>query len=228
MAYTLPSVHIYQLLENSGGAARVTPDLEAVVIGALINVVDVETNPLKAKSLEFSAWPGASVDPKPPVDEGDPVDPEPPVEEGLFTINPSSYHYTNTTDDGLIITGVTSSDIGESISLRLAAVSAGGVETFDANPLDVIGTLARNANTGMWTFTVAPGALTLSRFFLDNESAASFKVYGKGLTEGGALYQASAVVTVTKEVVVEPTSLTLDSPVIYYSYSGMIKEELAS
>lgn len=216
MAYTLPSVHIYQLLENSGGAARVTPDLEAVVIGALINVVDVETNPLKAKSLEFSAWPGAS------------VDPEPPVEEGLFTINPSSYHYTNTTDDGLIITGVTSSDIGESISLRLAAVSAGGVETFDANPLDVIGTLARNANTGMWTFTVAPGALTLSRFFLDNESAASFKVYGKGLTEGGALYQASAVVTVTKEVVVEPISLTLDSPVIYYSYSGMIKEELAS
>ena len=212
MAYTLPSVHIYQLLENSGGAARVTPDLEAVVIGALINVVDVETNPLKAKSLEFSAWPGAS------------VDPEPPTEEGLFTINPSSYHYSDTTDNGLVITGMTSSDIGESVSLRLAAVSAGGVETIDGNPLDIIGTLTRNASNGVWKFTVEPGALTLSRFFLNNESAVTFKVNGTGLTEGGALYQASAVITVTKEATVE-TTLTLDNPTSYYSYSNVIKEE---
>lgn len=64
MAYRLPSTAIYQILENSGGAAKVTPDLEAVIIGPLWNVVNVvegdSVSLNKTKSTEFSAWPVAS------------------------------------------------------------------------------------------------------------------------------------------------------------------------
>ena len=42
MSYKLPSTHIYQLLENSGGAANTTPDLSAVIIGTLMNLVDID------------------------------------------------------------------------------------------------------------------------------------------------------------------------------------------
>ena len=64
MAYRLPSTAIYQLLENAGGAANVTPDLAAVIIGPLWNVVSVtpgdSVSLAKTRSTEFSAWPKAA------------------------------------------------------------------------------------------------------------------------------------------------------------------------
>lgn len=40
MAYVIPSVLVYQQLENSGGVLNSTPDLEACVIGPLNNIVE--------------------------------------------------------------------------------------------------------------------------------------------------------------------------------------------
>lgn len=61
MAYRLPSTAIYQILENSGGAANVTPDLEAVFVGPLWNVVKVvpgdSVSLNKTRSTDFAAWP---------------------------------------------------------------------------------------------------------------------------------------------------------------------------
>lgn len=42
MAYTKPSVLVYQELQNAGGVANVTPDLGSVIIGPLYNVVRVD------------------------------------------------------------------------------------------------------------------------------------------------------------------------------------------
>lgn len=60
MAYRKPSVAVYQDLENSGGAAQVTPDLRAVIIGPLFNEVTIvpsdDRTLAKAKSTEVDHW----------------------------------------------------------------------------------------------------------------------------------------------------------------------------
>lgn len=60
MAYRKPSTAVYQELENSGGAAAVTPDLQTVIIGPLYNEVKIdpanETSLANAKATEISHW----------------------------------------------------------------------------------------------------------------------------------------------------------------------------
>jgi len=60
MAYRKPSTAVYQELENSGGAANVTPDLQAVIIGPLYNEVTIdptsETTLANSKATEVANW----------------------------------------------------------------------------------------------------------------------------------------------------------------------------
>lgn len=60
MAYRKPSVAVYQELENSGGAAAVTPDLQTVIIGPLYNEVAIdpsnETTLANAKGTDIDHW----------------------------------------------------------------------------------------------------------------------------------------------------------------------------
>jgi hypothetical protein len=60
MAYRKPSVAVYQELENSGGAASVTPDLQTVIIGPLYNEVKIdptdETSLANAKGTDVDHW----------------------------------------------------------------------------------------------------------------------------------------------------------------------------
>lgn len=60
MAYRKPSVAVYQELENSGGAAAVTPDLQTVIIGPLYNEVTIdptsETTLANAKGSTIDHW----------------------------------------------------------------------------------------------------------------------------------------------------------------------------
>ena len=60
MAYRKPSVAVYQELENSGGAASVTPDLQTVIIGPLYNEVAIdptdETSLANAKGTDIDHW----------------------------------------------------------------------------------------------------------------------------------------------------------------------------
>lgn len=60
MAYRKPSVAVYQELENSGGAANVTPDLQTVIIGPLYNEVKIDPSDEKtlanAKGTEIDHW----------------------------------------------------------------------------------------------------------------------------------------------------------------------------
>jgi hypothetical protein len=43
MSYVTPSVLVYQQLANAGGAANVSPDLDAVIIGPCYNIVDYDS-----------------------------------------------------------------------------------------------------------------------------------------------------------------------------------------
>lgn len=60
MAYRKPSTAVYQELENSGGAASVTPDLQTVIIGPLYNEVKIdptdETSLANAKGTDIAHW----------------------------------------------------------------------------------------------------------------------------------------------------------------------------
>ena len=66
MAYRKPSVAIYQILENAGGAANATPDLQSVIIGPLYNIVKADptdsTSLTKSKSIDITNWSGATAD----------------------------------------------------------------------------------------------------------------------------------------------------------------------
>lgn len=53
MAYIIPSVQVYQVLENSGGVANSTPDLDACVIGPCYNVVRYVSGDATALSATF-------------------------------------------------------------------------------------------------------------------------------------------------------------------------------
>ena len=247
MAYTLPSVHIYQLLENSGGAARVTPDLEAVVIGALINVVDVETNPLKAKSLEFSAWPGASVDP--------PIDP--PVET-FFTLTSAKYVDFGFDGSGIVITGTSSDNIGVNFGIGIMKVAHNsGQESseyyWNTNGIDNSGhstppTYTRNADTGVWTFittkldTPLGDSLSLLDFVSDpmnydgtSENSYTFEIEASATTASGTITRAlplsrklapiSFIASPELKVLLTDTvSLTVDEPTVFHYYDHVINE----
>lgn len=60
MAYRKPSTAIYQLLENAGGAANTTPDLEVVIVGELNNVQKVDPTDgvslANTKSTDIDLW----------------------------------------------------------------------------------------------------------------------------------------------------------------------------
>lgn len=119
MPYTLPSTRIYQLLEKSGGAARVTPDLDAVFIGTLNNVVGMAIDKNKARSIEFAKWPSGGVTP-PPVD---PVDPPTPVVVP-FAIT-KAYWIGGTTSDAtaIYIEGTSPASIGANFSVSITGTA---------------------------------------------------------------------------------------------------------
>lgn len=53
MSYVIPSVLVYQQLDNPGGALNSTPDLEACIIGPCFNVIKYVPNSLKATELTY-------------------------------------------------------------------------------------------------------------------------------------------------------------------------------
>lgn len=70
MSYVIPSVLVYQQLENSGGAANTTPDLEVCLIGPAYNVVSyvagstdslIQTAAVPAESATGSMTSGSAV-----------------------------------------------------------------------------------------------------------------------------------------------------------------------
>lgn len=54
MSYTLPSVQVTQTLTSSGGVAQVTPDLNAVIVGPLYNVVSNDLSDVIAASRSLA------------------------------------------------------------------------------------------------------------------------------------------------------------------------------
>jgi hypothetical protein len=66
MSYIVPSTLVYQQLESAGGAIRATPNLDAVIIGPLYNIVDIV--PTDGNSLFTSQVAAISA-----VDDGDVV-----------------------------------------------------------------------------------------------------------------------------------------------------------
>lgn len=55
MSYTKPSVLVYEELQNSGGVASTTPDLGAVIVGPLFNVVRVDPTSQSSLASTLSA-----------------------------------------------------------------------------------------------------------------------------------------------------------------------------
>lgn len=139
MSYTLPSVRVYQLLENSGGAARSTPDLDTVLIGPLYNIVEKEA----ARSLSFSKWPAAVT----PVDP-----PTPPAPVYTLTVdNVFYYDYGMTNDVGIKFTGTSSADVGTTFELKLTAPDVWGMWEYDVMAHS---TVTRDLVTGKWEAVV--------------------------------------------------------------------------
>lgn len=60
MSYTLPSVQVNQRLTSSGGVAQVTPDLNAVIVGPLYNVISNDLSDViaaaRSQALTDVAW----------------------------------------------------------------------------------------------------------------------------------------------------------------------------
>ena len=137
MSYTLPSVRIYQLLENSGGAVRSTPDLDTVLIGPLYNIVEKEA----ARSLSFSKWPTAAVDPLTPP-------------ESVYTLDvgySTYYDYGMPNDVGITFYGHSSDAVGTDFELILTAPDLWGEWGYGVLAYS---TITRDPATGQWTAVI--------------------------------------------------------------------------
>ena len=212
MAYTLPSVHIYQILSSSGGAVKTTPDLDAVVIGGLFNLVGVKIDKEKAKSISFNSWPTAGgstpVDPD-PVDP-DPVDPTPTVE--TLTVNDVTYYDFGSSDVGFTVTGTSSPGIGANLSITIDGL------TMNPSNSDI----TYNSFTQGWTAKLKS---TTTHVLKVDPSSGNDVVRNMLVTAtvSGKTYTVSAKVTTklyTQVVTYEPSaadpvSLTLDDPTKY-------------
>lgn len=60
MSYTLPSVQVTQTLTNPGGVAQTTPDLHAVIVGPLYNVISNDLSDViaaaRSQALSNISW----------------------------------------------------------------------------------------------------------------------------------------------------------------------------
>ena len=214
MAYTLPSVHIYQILSSSGGAVKTTPDLDAVVIGGLFNLVGVKIDKEKAKSISFNSWPiaGGST----PVDP-DPVDPTPTVE--TLTVNDVIYYDFGSSDAGFTVTGTSSPGIGANLSITIDGL------TMNPSNSDI----TYNSFTQGWTAKLKS---TTTHVLKVDPSSGNDVVRNMLVTAtvSGKTYTASAKVTsklYTQVVTYEPSaadpvSLTLNDPTKYNIFDPLL------
>ena len=226
MSYKLPSTHIYQLLESSGGAANITPDLSTVIIGTLMNLVDIDIDKAKARSSDFSVWPRTVVNPDP--------EPEPEPEESIFTINPVAYVDFGASGNGFTVTGTSSDDIGTNISLTLVGRDDTGTEV-DRYDLTSIGSISRNSTTKLWTLVVDQSSLeSLDTFggypsnYVFGIEGIGYKPSGSDLTETATVTRLLAPMTTIASPVLDPTipgSLSVNQPIAMYSYENVILEE---
>ena len=229
MSYKLPSTHIYQLLENSGGAANVTPDLSTVIIGTLMNLVDIDIDKAKARSSDFSVWPRQSVNPPEPEPE-----PEPEI-PSTFTIDPPTYVDFGMSGKEFTVTGTSSADIGQDIAVSLIAVDLVGNEVVVYPNIADVGVITRNTSTGVWTLVVNQSVIDDLNFFGTTPPDFTFKVSGTGSSASGS--KLVKIATVTRMLApmttigypvlntTVPSTLTLNQPNVMYSYENVIIEE---
>lgn len=160
MPYTLPSTRIYQLLEKSGGAARVTPDLEVVFIGTLNNVVRMTIDKNKARSIEFDKWPSGGVTP-PPVD---PVDPPTPVVVPFAITKAYWVGPTTANATAIYIEGTSPASIGANFSISISGTAD---YAWEGDPIVALYPFVDDAffnydaKTGVWYCTVIDALLKI-------------------------------------------------------------------
>ena len=242
MSYKLPSTHIYQLLENSGGAANITPDLSTVIIGTLMNLVDIDIDKAKARSSDFSVWPRSVTPVTPPV-------------ESFFTLDSAEYVDFGFGGKGIVIKGTSSDDIGVNFGISLIESEYGdNLTEIGRYYWNTAGTpdsgftqapvYTRDASTGAWTFTTTGlevglgGRMALlngvsDSMSYDGISEVSYK-YQVVATSGDIvksidlsrkLAPISFIASPELKIVVSDTvSLTVDDPTIFRYYDHVIKE----
>ena len=242
MSYKLPSTHIYQLLENSGGAANITPDLSAVIIGTLMNLVDIDIDKAKARSSDFSVWPRSVIPVTPPV-------------ESFFTLDSAEYVDFGFGGKGIVIKGTSSDDIGVNFGISLIESEYGdNLTEIGRYYWNTAGTpdsgftqapvYTRDASTGAWTFTTTGlevglgGRMALLNGVSDSmsydgisEVAYKYQVVAtsgnivKSIDLSRKLAPISFIASPELKIVVSDTvSLTVDDPTIFYYYDHVINE----
>lgn len=220
MAYKLPSTHIYQLLENSGGAANVTPDLSAVIVGPLFNLVDIDIDKAKARSSDFSVWPRMVVKPEPE------PEPEPEPDNSFLTVNPIHYVDFGYNGYGFTITGTSSDDIDTNLALDLYVTDMNGVETLVQDSLTTLGELTRDPVTKAWRYTSTTTDLSILNIFGTYDATYTFKV----VCSSGDLEKSASVTRVlsTLTIIAEPeldltlpVTMSIDEPTWFYHYENV-------